>query len=296
MIMETIGKPPRIVVCGLARDCLGNLRRNWKSLEHAAADLAELHWIIVENDSTDGTREWLERRAEEDPCVHVIGKPIRRPSIPESSGSTARPWFSFRRIGLMASLRNQYLDHLETLGGPEKFDALLVVDFDVRELPAARLRWWLGNLSVDAAVTAFGTYWRHVFRKGFYDVFAFAEENDPEPLCDPWIQNRRAILYERFRNAAENVPVLSNFNGLALYPATLLSGARYDALPNADPEVECLCEHIAFHRKIIANGGHILLDPRLRVTYSDAISDWKRWLLNEYRAIRSRVGKSLPIS
>ncbi|MFT4175825.1 MAG: hypothetical protein QM627_04145 [Luteolibacter sp.] len=271
----------KIVVCGLARDCRKNLRRNWLSLEPLMARYGSVDWVIVENDSVDGTREWLAEKAARNSRIHVIGEPIGEKSMPDqATAGTVRPWFSRARIGKMTFFRNQYLEFIGTRFGFDNVDAVLVLDFDVHRLPVSRIGWWLDHFEPDTAVSALGVYWRSFTRKGFYDAYAHLALDESLPKSEKTVLDGRRDLYLKYRNERRPVPVLSNFNGCAIYPGHLLEGAAYRLLPNADPHVEYLCEHISLHRALHEKGGRLLLDPALKVVYAPAHEDWKRHLGN----------------
>jgi len=277
--MSTPPQEMKIVVCGLARDCRKNLVRNWEALQPMMARYGSVDWVIVENDSVDGTREWLEEKALQNPRVHHIGKPIGENSMPEwGTVGTARPWFSQSRIGKMAFFRNQYLEFIATRIGFENVDAVVVLDLDVHLLPVARIGWWLDHFQSDTAVSAFGIYWRSFTTKGFYDAYAHLALGEELPQTEPHVLAGRRDLYPKYRDARQPVAVFSNFSGCAIYPARLLEGATYQALPNGDPLIESLCEHVSVHRSLNEKGGRLLLDPALKVIYAPALADWKRYL------------------
>ena len=269
---------PRIVICGLARDCKKNLRRNWQPLQGILSHTSSCEWVIVENDSVDGTKEWLLEKMAQNPSLHVIGESIGEASIPTKSAGEVRPWFSISRIGKMAFFRNQYLEFVETRIGFDRIDALLVVDLDVRELPISRICHWLDQFDEKCVITAFGIYWRTITSKGFYDAYAYTELDDAGPLNERTVFHRRKDLYRKYIQEKSPTRLLSNFSGCALYPARGLHGLRYQALPNDDKHVESLCEHTSLHRGIHERGGSVVIDPQMKVRYSTVFLDWKRYL------------------
>jgi len=268
----------KLVVCGLARDCRKNLVRNWESLQPMLARYGSVEWVIVENDSIDGTREWLDEKARHNPRLHVIGEPIGEDSMPAWSGGTARPWFSRERIGKMAFFRNQYLKFIDQHIGFEKVDAVVVLDLDVHRLPVSRIGWWLDHFQPDTAVSAFGTYWRSFTKKGFYDAYAHLDLEESLAQTEAAVLAGRRSLYQKYRQSEAPVQVLSNFSGCAIYPGHWLKNTSYQSLPNVDPHLESLCEHVSVHQEIHRKGGRLLVDPAMIVNYAPVFADWKRYL------------------
>lgn len=84
--------------------------------------------IIVENDSTDGTKEILESWQEKSHNVQVISNDYGTKTIPNKKGSVV-PSMSFSRIEKMVFYRNMYLDILESIN--DSIDYLMVIDIDI---------------------------------------------------------------------------------------------------------------------------------------------------------------------
>ncbi|MBC8128126.1 MAG: hypothetical protein H8M99_13380 [Gloeobacteraceae cyanobacterium ES-bin-144] len=271
---------PRIVVCGLARDCKKNLVRNWQDMQTVITYSNNCEWVVVENDSVDGTKEWLQEMAKQNPKLHVIGEPTGEASIPRKTGSEVRPWFSQARISKMAFFRNQYMEFVENQIGFDKVDFLIVIDFDVRKLPIDRICHWLDHMDRSAVITSFGIYWKTLWSRGFYDAYAYTELDDVMPQTEVFVEDRRKNLYAKYIREQSPLKILSNFSGCAIYPARYLHGLRYEALPNDDPHVESLCEHTSIHRTIHQRGSSVLIDPLMKVHYSTVLLDWKRYLVD----------------
>ena len=83
----------RIAICGLVRDCKAAVERHWHHLQELGSDGHQLHWVFVENDSIDGSREWLESISHL-PNVAVLGENTGELTIPQSTPGTVIPAFS----------------------------------------------------------------------------------------------------------------------------------------------------------------------------------------------------------
>jgi hypothetical protein len=263
----------RIVFCALARNCRRRLNHNKKYFQSWQKAFPDARWIFVENDSTDGTRQWLEKWAAEDSRVSVIGDNTGELTIPIKSISKIIPGYSLHRIERMARFRNLYLDWIDQEIGWDQLDAMVVIDPDLRGLPSKRVIYQLKNLSIEHAITALGERWRSIFIREFHDSYAYRELGDEEPQTLRSIKENRAILLPEICKWADSRQVRSNFNGLGIYP--IISGmreCRYVAQFNEDAQVEAACEHVAFHDQLAAKGVKIMLDPKMRIFYNGWIA------------------------
>lgn len=267
----------RLAICGLVRDCRQAVTRNWELLRKLESTSMEVLWVFVENDSVDGSREWLDNLARLHSNVTVLGEDLGEVTIPAQSSGQVMPAFSIRRMSKMAYFRNLYLDHVKEKIGLENLDAVMVVDFDVHSLPVDHIRECIRRLEPGTVLTALGTVYRRMWKIHFYDSYAYREKGPLTPQTYPEIDSQRVSLWRKFRSPAGCYEVGSNFNGCAIYPAGTLEGIRYAILPNDDPQVECYVEHVGLHRQMTDRGIRIVLDPKLRVHFETAGSYWAAW-------------------
>jgi hypothetical protein len=264
----------RIAICGLVRDCKQALVRNWQALRNLESEITKISWVFVENDSVDGSREWLDELACNHPNVTVIGENLGEPTIPTNSSSQVMPGFSIQRISKMAFFRNLYLDHVKQKIGLDNLEAVIVVDYDVYSLPVDHLKKCLEHLKPGEVITALGVLYRPLFINHFYDCYAYRSLENNSPQTYPEIDSQRRDLWRKFRSETSSVLLDSNFNGCAVYHAATFANSKYIVLTNDDPQIECYVEHVGLHSLMKAEGTQIWLDPRLKVFYNTAFTFW----------------------
>ncbi|NJM38155.1 MAG: hypothetical protein HC845_10045 [Akkermansiaceae bacterium] len=270
--------PRRLAICGLVRDCKQAVTRNWELLRKLESDEIQVSWVFVENDSVDGSREWLDDLARRHSNVTVLGEDLGEVTIPAQASGQLMPAFSIRRMSKMAFFRNLYLDHVREKIGLKNLDAVMVVDFDVHSLPVDYIRECVRSLETRTVITAFGTVYQRMWKIHFYDSYAYREKGALTRQTYPEIDSQRVSLWRKFRSLTHRYEVGSNFNGCAIYPAGTLEGTRYVILLNEDPQVECYVEHVGLHQQMAERGIRIVLDPRLRVYFETVWSYWGAWL------------------
>lgn len=239
----------RAVFCGLARDVQKSLPSVAGRIERAGAMFGDYRVVIYENDSTDGTRDFLQAWARLNPRVEILSETLHTPRWGRERDT--------RRTRQLAACRNRYLAHaVEHHAG---FDHLIVLDTD---LPR--------GFSPIGLATSFGYRGWHVMGSNgiaaplvpqppdlpmFFDAWAFRAEGRAEPL--PFAEINRL----HFLRGQPPFPVWSCFGGLAVYDmAALRSGARY----GGDD-----CEHVVLHRRLRRLGfGEQYLNPSQIVLYS----------------------------
>lgn len=271
------------VFCALARDVRPALERHEPVFRRWLEAFPESRWIFVENDSKDGTRQWLEAWAAGNPNIRVIGEPQVGDTFPKTTRGGVHPSFSVHRISRMAGFRNLYLERIRTEIGWQRVSSVVVMDVDVWQLPERIVTDRLRTGHCGSVLTALGVDFSDRGVARFFDAYAFEEIDEPPQLTRARVEARCATLLERFTREKGAQEIGSNFNGLAIYPAGLLEGTAYEVLPNDDTEIECLCEHVALHHQIRRKGGVILLDPELRVNYRNRFRAIARGVLKQCR-------------
>jgi hypothetical protein len=203
--------------------------------------------LVLCQDSTDGTERVLGDWARQQP---TLMKSVAVPRLPRGLSSFAR----------MARLRNALCEQLEAeaptdlvaildgdLEGPVSLDGvahsvdLLTQATGPQAVAALGVNNWVGL----PLLLPFLGY-------GYYDPIAFREHAWERQLSDASIRVRLSGL----RRGDEPIAVKSAFAGLALYRGASVRGLRYD-------EATRDCEHVAFHRELLARGGRLVLNPSL---------------------------------
>jgi|MDSY01.1.fsa_nt_gb hypothetical protein len=142
----------RLVIAGIVRDGLPALPRMRRSLEALGDLFLDYRIVIVENDSTDGTVEFLTDWAAENTRVRVDSR--RLAELTPDGKLAKRP-----SHGFLADARNRYLDIITSSFARDysDFDLLAVVDLDLKRIDLEGFRQsvqaWLDPSSVAAAAT-----------------------------------------------------------------------------------------------------------------------------------------------
>lgn len=261
----------RVVFCVLARNIAPNFALLKRRIEHTARFFGQFAVVFFENDSNDGTRallkEWS-RQMERDPSgnrVHVI----ECPDAPDCRFGVRRMYeygeFSSCRMRHMADYRNRYVAFVRR--HLADFDYVVTVDGDMRgPWSTEGLMHAIGQPEAwDAIACTQQTIVPGTFAgvRGSGDSLAFVDRDGQCLPRKPWRRFKFAARYylltstwsKRFACGQPLYPVLSAFNGLAIYrmPAFLAGTYGTD-----------LCEHVGFHLSMAANGySRIFMDPAL---------------------------------
>lgn len=256
-----------VAICTTVRDCAKQLERNIPTIEKLRSCFRESCVIAVENDSIDGTKRVLSDWEKTSNSISILSNNYGVETIIETEDGVDKN-FSNHRISHMSAYRNQYLEVLKEF--PD-LDYVIVIDLDVEKI------------SIDGIANSFGqeTDWNAIASNGikssafsefyngykYFDTFAFCEIGDNRPRTKPIIFENQLLL-KNLKRGMPLYPVASAFGGMAIYEYRALMSAEYQALPNDDPEVGYLCEHIALHKEMTANGYHkIFINPSQFVVY-----------------------------
>jgi glycosyltransferase involved in cell wall biosynthesis len=263
----------RAVIVGCARNAAGTLPRVLANVGGIGSAFREAAYVIVENDSTDGTKEILYAWRDAGPARRLI----------ELDGLAAR--HSARTLRLQVA-RNAYLAAIRD-SEVAAFDRLVVVDLDdanVRALSPAAFERALDFLAADtrrAGVFANqdGTYYdmwalRHPERcpgDVWEEVFDHALSHgcsDEEAFA--------ATFARRVFELPEDAPpleVTSAFGGLGIY-SMQRALACHRPYVGSKPKVlhgfrragttrMQVCEHVSFHEGLRSSGGQLFVLPWL---------------------------------
>lgn len=144
-------KKQRVVICGLLRDGEENLDRIRERAEGLAKLFYDYRILIVENDSTDGTREKLLEWSAHNPKVKILGCGVNAKTCNLKLEKTEKfaPIFgkgesiTHARIDKMVYLRNLYLRYIKN--NLKNFNYMIVWDMDI-----------LGSVYEDGVLSSFG--------------------------------------------------------------------------------------------------------------------------------------------
>jgi hypothetical protein len=235
----------RAVLCGLARDLGTSIHRTIFCIERLGAMFADYRVVVFENDSQDETLPHLRSWHVANSRVTILSETLGHPRWP--------PVRDHERMRQLAYYRNRYRAHVVDHFGD--FDYVIVLDTDLAGWSTDGVVNTIGHSGWDVVAANGLSPWRG--RHIFYDCWAFRALGHPEPHTD--LVPLKAMVFPR---GTPLVPVLSCFNGLAVYRMAAMHAADYDGSD---------CEHAALHLKMRLSGfTNIFLNPSMITLYPDA--------------------------
>ena len=122
-------KEMKVVITGLIRNGAKHISRIRKQTEQLGSHFQDYRILIVENDSTDNTRQQLLAWHDANLRVDVLGCGVNVNECIMKLPKTVDHEADRPRIVKMANLRNIYLDHV--MNEYSSFDYLIVIDLDL---------------------------------------------------------------------------------------------------------------------------------------------------------------------
>ena len=256
-----IGK--RALVVGAARNCAEGLKASLPRLERLQHSFEHVKYVIVTNDSTDGTHDILRDWSKRVPGVELV---CLDGLIYSAPNRTAR----------LAIIRNIYLSELWRKDEP--FDYLVVADLDGLNESL------IDEPAFSQAVNAAPPDWSALFanqRGDYYDIWALRHPTWSPDDCIAqmkryarkwrWLLTKRGAMKAAARKyvlprqklidpSSPPIAVDSAFGGFGIYKTDALNGAYYVGLNAKGREI---CEHVSFHKAIKSNGGQLYVLPSL---------------------------------
>lgn len=234
----------KAVVLFLLHDNIDVLERNFAAVdERMQRTFGEVVYCVYENDSTDGTAEWIRDLAARRSDVQLLSEQGYRPA--RADGSWTR-W----RLERMAACRNRCLD-LARQHAPDA-DYVVVLDIDfagfdqvfvaaaIREIDQLHPRWQAlcGSGLSQRDLGVFGPVMRAVPTRGnlpvrLFDIAALRTDMPQQDLLSAAAMARPALH--------PPVRVRSAFGGIAIYKPDVLYARRYEG---GD------CEHVMLHDRM----------------------------------------------
>lgn len=264
-----------IIVCSIVRNAEKGLLRNIPVINTLCNSFRNYKVFVYENDSTDKSKDVLKAWQDSDP-LHVfisLNNTDASKTIPSAKEvGIVNPFFSKRRINKMVSLRNYYMDYIES--NHWSADYLMVVDLDVASL---NLEPIMSSFKSDIewdAVTAFGYSLSPKLRRRYHDTYALTEYGDEG---NPQTENKIIDLADKYGKLKATdgwVRVFSGFGGLAIYRFEAIKGLHYQLIENDDNRVEVRCEHFSLYKQMAERGyDKVYINPAMTLKYQDLT--WK---------------------
>lgn len=257
--IESLGsvkaKTQKIVICTLVRDTSKMVEHLKKKVESIGSLFGDYRVLVVENDSSDNTRDKMLKWSNENPRVSVLGCGVNVPECKLNLPKTVGHSVSFNRIKKMCHLRNVCLDHAKKVY-PD-FDYLAMWDLDILGVlynHGVLHSVGLFNLepSIDA-ICAYGIYkWGSVGI--YYDTYAHLECDEVFDLQKKYIDDlSKWVIHSKHKMNDPPSKVQSCFGGFTMYRMSSLNGVEYH---DPDPE-NTECEHVILSRQL----SNVVLNP-----------------------------------
>jgi len=251
----------KIVIAGLLRNCREKIPEIMKRAEALGQIFKDYRILIVENDSSDGTRRSLLQWANKNPKVTILGCGHNAQNcllrLPPTDGHSV----DRTRIEKMAYLRNIYLREIQTRFSD--FDYLAVWDMDIIGSVYVDGVWntmfYFKNNPNLTAMCAYGIYQWGPLRL-YYDTYATLEEGDNFHIQNKFIHDLKKGIGMQFQRGDPPVSVLSCFSGFTIYRLSGVLHSKYGTTPQDDPSGNLECEHVYLHRQL---PGEIKMNPSM---------------------------------
>jgi glycosyltransferase involved in cell wall biosynthesis len=256
-----------LAIAALARDCAPALSRAIPKIERLRSYFASSVVVVVENGSSDNTREVLLSWKENAKNIVILDGNVQvgKDEVARDTGQF-NPSGGFQRIERMAVLRNAYMDYLSRL--EMKIHFLLVIDVDIDDFSELSIIGAMRNAPYNwMGLFANGVKYFRFFRKKiktrYYDDYAFVPYNDKVPPCvemsfDELKKNRRKL--EKVLKKNKFVQCFSAFGGIGIYRYQYMKDLRYAVGRNTRNKCfEAICEHIPVNMSLCDNGANYVV-------------------------------------
>jgi hypothetical protein len=247
--------PENVLIVGVARDCAKTLPREVRRLAAAFDFVRNLHWLIIESDSSDHSPSVLSELGKSVPNFRALSLGTLRGSIPSRSDR-------------IAHCRNRYLDEIRTWPGYSGIQYVVVSDLDGTNTLLTRAAVLSSFERRDWDVCCANQ------RGPYFDIWALRHPKWSPGDCLIELRQLKeagtpeeAALHTAIFSKMIKIPVTqdwievdSAFGGLGIYRRMMLDGASYRGLSETN---EPQCEHVSLHAAIRSHGGRIFINPAL---------------------------------
>lgn len=257
-------KTKTIIITTLLRDVEGKIPEIKLRSERMGKIFKDYRILIVENDSSDKTREKLIEWSLSNPKIIILGcgYNVKKCSIKIATTKTEGHGVNKDRIEKMVYLRNVYLDEVKK--NYRNFDYMAVWDLDIigsvyLDGVANSLSYFDNSTRIDA-ICAYGIY-RWLFMTLYYDTYAhITDKKDEFHISEKLYHDIGTSIKTRYSVGQEPIQVNSCFSGFTIYRINSLLDpyVRYDMTPTENNNIEC--EHVRLNYKL---KGKILMNPSM---------------------------------
>ncbi len=245
-----------VLVVGIVKDIEKSLNKDIKNISKALSFFKEVHWFLVESDSSDNSKKTLFEVKNANNNFDYVSIKILEKS------------YNFRTEKL-AIARNEYLSHVRDRINTNEFPYIVIADFNLLN----------SKLSIESVISSWSrTDWDVVTANQssrYYDIWALRHPlwspNDcweqheflKKYIKTPEIVNAYSLRSRMFKipKNSDWIAVDSAFGGFAIYRSSfLLNDVYYEGKNDVG---NMICEHVPFNRKIKELGARIFINTNL---------------------------------
>ena len=265
-------KKSRLVIAGCLRDRADHIPKIIKMVEAMGELALDYKILVVENDSSDSTRELLLKWVETNSKVEVLGCGINSVKCKLNLKPTLLWDVNPTRMSKMRYIREVYLDRIKE--AYNDWEYVLVWDYDLDGFLYREGVCHSVETLERTGVAGIGAYGHYKMPMGnlYYDPFAYhpisKEDFDPNGLFDSnglfdpkeviYCRKPDKLLWNLKLKPGEVSPCTSAFAGASLYRTGSMCRSSYNLEEGDDP---LACEHKTFSDKL---GDIMLVDGTMQ--------------------------------
>ena len=254
------------VFYGMCRNAMPGLETMLHNIQTLSRFFDDYCIVVLENGSTDGTRECLHEWTKT-MKLNILDGDDTRPTVAHFAQSVPNS-DTYRgpvRIARYVALRNQL--HTAVVETAQNMSATHCVCMDLDQNVSVDEHAFYQSLQLMeddplvAVCTAHGktsSPWVKPFQSYMYDTYAFLDtwllrtrNNRNNAVKLKHIQNRDINVGGGGGGGGSGTRVLSNFGGMAVYRYTDAFAHNFYSVDNIDYETGmCDCEHVGFHKRL----------------------------------------------
>lgn len=254
----------KIIIATMVRDVINNIPAIKSKAEKIGGLFSDYRVLIVENNSTDGTREALLAWSKSNPKVIILGCGVNAKTcnLTFAKAKTIGHGVDRNRIDKMTHLRNIYLDYVKNNTVLYDFDYTMIWDLDIVGIAyvdgiANSIGHFMTRKEVKV-LTSYGIY-RWGYLTLYYDTYAHLDLNEKElDLKKKSEHDIKKGLGIKTKRGDDLIEITSGFGGMSIYRTNVLldDKVRYTLSPGENIE----CEHVRLHKSI---GRGIFMNPSM---------------------------------
>jgi len=260
-------KDKRLLIHGMVKNAGKELAHNILALEKIGDFFQDYRIVIMENNSTDNTKQVLQEWQRRNPKVIALINDFdesKYKAIPVDNQYSV--YFQKSWTQKMFDYRNMVKDYIDNLDFES--DYTILVDPDVANIDPEGVITSFGSDIEWDSVTANGYSLSPLLKRRYHDTFAFCEyglQNQKQTL-QMLIDNSQ--LFAFLRKGMPFIRVFSAYGGLAIYKTDAIKGMKYKMILNEFGGIQTRCEHFCLCAQMAEKGrDKVFINPNMEIYY-----------------------------